>query len=137
MSILDPNGKPAGEPEAQRPSNERTLNFIKEQQAQQQGAETDAMVDNIVHLGEDGASAELLERRRKQITAAARVMGSVIEADARMFEELALNAKDISFQDRFNYMDRARCFRVTLAHIAGLVATMEKQASGTAGGNAS
>lgn len=136
MSILNPDGTPVNGG-GSRPSNDATLKFIKEQQAQQQANEAEALVDNIVHLGEAGQSAELLERRRKQITAAARVMGSVIEADARMFEELALNAKDITFQDRFNYMDRARCFRVTLSHIAGLVATMEKQASGTAGGNPS
>jgi hypothetical protein len=115
--IILPDGRPAPDPNsgAQRPSNEQVLSFIDKQVQQQ---EADAMAGNIVNMHDQ----ILDERRKKQLMVASHIVMVQLDADSKLMEAIAKDPKT-PLQEAHDKMQMARCFRITMGWLQGLVGT--------------
>lgn len=119
--ILKPNGQPAND-QPDRPSNEKTLEFINRQVQEQEASE---LTEKIVQLEPDKmASPELLERRRKQLTVATQIVMQDLHEDALLLEASA-KEQMTPLQEGHDKMAMARAFRMTMGWMQGKLATAD------------
>lgn len=114
--IILTNGQPAN-PTPERPTNERILAFVKEDQARK---EAEALSEKIVALGNADTNPEIVERRRKQALAAFSITLQQLDADAQTLEAAA-TVGDLRIQEVHQNFDTARCLRVTMTWLQGLM----------------
>lgn len=76
------------------------------------------MTDKIVNAHFNG----LDERRKKQLEAAVRIVMIQLDGDAKMLEAVA-KEPSTKLADAHDKMQMARCFRVTMGWLQGLVTT--------------
>lgn len=121
--IIRPDGQPAREPNSgePRPSNKEVLSFIEKQRQEQEG---DEIADKIINMHDQEANTETVERRKKQLAVAAQIVMVQLDGDSQLLEAVA-KEPGTTLPDRHEKMQLARCFRVTMGWLQGLVATQQ------------
>lgn len=82
------------------------------------------MADKIVNLGEEKASAETLERRKKQLAVATQIVMTQLDADSKMLEASAME-KTTKLQECHDKMAMARALRMAMGWLQGVVGTQQ------------
>lgn len=121
--IIRPDGQPAHEPNSvdPRPSNKEVLSFIEKQRQEQEG---DEIADKIINMHQMQGNVETNDRRKKQLTVAAQIVMVQLDRDAKLLAAVAQEPAT-TLADRHDKMQMARCFRVTMGWLQGLVATQQ------------
>lgn len=93
------------------------LAFIEKQRQEQEAME---MSDKIIGMHDQ----ETNERRKKQLTVAVKIVMVQLDGDAKLLEVVA-KEPNTTLADAHDKMQMARCFRVTMGWLQGLVATQQ------------